>query len=73
MSALAAVVEAWRRGERELAPITALLGVRPVSLGDGKAVVELRADARLRNAMRTLHGGGPATSSTWRGGLPSPP
>ena len=57
MSALAAVVEAWLRGERELAPITALLGVRPVSSGDGQAVVELVADARLHNAMGTLHGG----------------
>lgn len=57
MSALAALVEAWRRGERELAPITALLGVRPVSLGDGEAVVELGADARLHNAMGTVHGG----------------
>ncbi len=50
-------MEAWLRGERELVAITALLSVRPVSLGDDEAVVELDADARLHNAMGTLHGG----------------
>ena len=57
MSRLAAVVAAWLAGERELAPITALLGVRPVSMGEGEAVVELDAGERLHNAMGTLHGG----------------
>ncbi len=57
MTRLAALVEAWLAGERELAPIATLLGVRPVSLGAGEAVVELLAEARLQNAMGTLHGG----------------
>lgn len=57
MSKLAAVVEAWLAGERELAPIVGLLGVRPVSLGGGEAVVELDASERLHNAMGTVHGG----------------
>ena len=57
MSRLAAVVQAWLAGERELAPITGLLGVRPVSLGEGEAVVEMTASERLHNAMGTVHGG----------------
>jgi uncharacterized protein (TIGR00369 family) len=51
------LVRRWRGGETELAPITALLGVRPVSLGDGEAEVEMIADARHHNAMGTVHGG----------------
>ena len=46
-------VAAWLAGERELAPITELLGVRPVSLGNGEATVELVAGSRLHNAMGT--------------------
>lgn len=57
MSQLAALVEAWLAGKRELAPIATLLGVRPVSLANGEAVVELDASARLHNAMGTVHGG----------------
>src|SRR4030095_12453088 len=44
-------------GELELAPITELLGVRPVSLGDGEARIELTTGKRLHNAMGTVHGG----------------
>lgn len=54
---LAAYVERWRSGEIELAPITGLLGIRPVSLGDGQAVVEMEAGERFHNAMGTVHGG----------------
>lgn len=54
---LAGYVERWRAGELELAPITGLLGIRPVSLGDGAAEVEMSAGERLHNAMGTLHGG----------------
>ena len=57
MTRLAALVEAWLAGQRELAPIATLLGVRPVSLGEGEAVVELVAGERLHNAMGTVHGG----------------
>jgi uncharacterized protein (TIGR00369 family) len=57
MSGLSQVVESWLAGERELAPITGLLGVRPVSLGDGEARLELTTGERLHNAMGTVHGG----------------
>lgn len=39
-------VERRRRGELELAPITGLLGVCPVSLGNGDAEVEMTAGDR---------------------------
>jgi uncharacterized protein (TIGR00369 family) len=57
MSRLSKYVEKWLAGELELAPITALLGVRPVSLGEGEARIEMTAGERLHNAMGTLHGG----------------
>ena len=57
MSRLAQLVQAWLAGERELAPITELLGVRPISIGTGEAVVELTAGPHLHNAMGTVHGG----------------
>jgi len=54
---LSDLVEKWLAGDLELAPIATLLEVRPVSLGDGEARVELPASNRLHNAMGTLHGG----------------
>lgn len=57
MSKLRELVEKWLAGEIELAPIATLLQVRPVSLGEGEARVELSATERLHNAMGTLHGG----------------
>jgi uncharacterized protein (TIGR00369 family) len=57
MSQLSRFVEKWLAGELELAPITTLLGVRPVALGEGEARVELTASERLHNAMGTVHGG----------------
>ena len=57
MSRWAEHVERWRAGELELAPITGLLGIRPLSAGDGRAELEMDAGARLHNAMGTLHGG----------------
>jgi len=57
VSRLGDTVARWLAGEIELAPITKLLGVRPVAIGDGRAEVELAADERLHNAMGTLHGG----------------
>lgn len=57
MSDLAAYVERWRAGEIELAPITGLLGIRPVLLGDGEAEIEMTVGERLHNAMGTVHGG----------------
>ena len=57
MSKLSELVEKWLAGEIELAPIATLLQVRPVSLAEGEARVELSATDRLHNAMGTLHGG----------------
>ena len=57
MSRLSRYVEKWLAGEFELAPITALLGVRPVALGAGEARVELTTGERLHNVMGTVHGG----------------
>ncbi|HWM90137.1 MAG TPA: PaaI family thioesterase [Thermoanaerobaculia bacterium] len=57
MSKLAKYVEKWLAGDLELAPITAFLGVRPVSLGEGEARIELTAGEHLHNAMGTVHGG----------------
>jgi uncharacterized protein (TIGR00369 family) len=57
MSQLSRYVEKWLAGDLELAPITKLLGVRPVSLGEGEAKIELTAGKHLHNAMGTLHGG----------------
>lgn len=57
MSQLSDYVVKWLAGELELAPITSFLGIRPVSLGDGEARIELTADRRLHNAMGTVHGG----------------
>lgn len=57
MTSLADFVHRWQSGEVSLAPIVELLGIRPVELGDGRAVVEMDADARLHNAMGILHGG----------------
>ena len=50
-------VERWRAGELELAPITGLLGIRPLSFGDGRAELEMDAGPHLHNSMGTLHGG----------------
>lgn len=57
MSHLSTYVEKWLAGDLELAPITKLLGVRPVSLGEGEARIALTAGEHLHNAMGTLHGG----------------
>jgi uncharacterized protein (TIGR00369 family) len=57
MSRLSRYVEKWLAGELELAPITQLLGVRPVALGEGEARIEMTAGAVHHNAMGTVHGG----------------
>ena len=57
MSRLADHVRAWLAGEVELAPITALLGVRPLAVEAGLARIEMAVDAHLYNAMGTVHGG----------------
>lgn len=57
MSRLADYVRKWLAGDLELAPITQFLGVRPVSLGEGEARIELTAGKNLHNAMGMVHGG----------------
>lgn len=57
MSQLSQYVEKWLKGDLELAPITEFLGVRPISLGEGEARIELTSGERLHNAMGTVHGG----------------
>lgn len=57
MSRLADYVRKWLAGDLELAPITQFLGVRPVSLGEGEARIELTTGKNLHNAMGTVHGG----------------
>jgi uncharacterized protein (TIGR00369 family) len=57
VSKLSQFVEKWLAGDLELAPITAFLGVRPVSLGEGEARIEMTAGERFHNTMGTVHGG----------------
>jgi uncharacterized protein (TIGR00369 family) len=57
MSDLSRYVAKWLAGGLELAPITKFLSVRPVSIGDGEARVEMTTGDRLHNAMGTVHGG----------------
>jgi uncharacterized protein (TIGR00369 family) len=57
MNQLSQYVEKWPAGDLELAPITKFLGVRPLSLGEGEARIEMTAGNHLHNAMGTVHGG----------------
>lgn len=38
-------------------PVAVLIGIRPVSFGNGEAVFEMKADRRHHNPMGTVHGG----------------
>ncbi len=49
-------VAGWR-GDAPVAPVGKLIGFRPTSIGDGKAVFELEAGPQHANPMGTLHGG----------------
>ena len=57
MTRLSDFVHQWLAGKVPLAPITTLLEVRPVSIGEGEARVELTATERLHNNLGTVHGG----------------
>ncbi len=57
MTTLSDSVEGWLAGRHDLAPIATLLQVRPVTLREGEARVELTVNERLHNAMGTVHGG----------------
>jgi uncharacterized protein (TIGR00369 family) len=50
------VIAGTRAGE-VVAPVGGLVGFRPVSIEDGKAVFELEAGPQHANPMGTLHGG----------------
>ncbi len=45
------------RGDEAVAPVGKLIGFRPRSVGEGKAVFELQAGPQHANPMGTLHGG----------------
>ena len=45
------------RGEGPAAPVAALIGFRPLSIGRGEAVFQLDAGPQHANPMGTLHGG----------------
>jgi len=51
------LLEDWRAGNAELAPIVGLVGIRPVSFSEGRAELALAAERRHHNAMGTVHGG----------------
>ena len=57
MTKLADLVGSWLAGERELAPISTFLEVRPVALAEGEARVEMTVTSRLHNNLGTVHGG----------------
>lgn len=48
---------AWQRGEMQLAPVTELLGIAPVSIGAGRAELAWPATSAHHNVMGTVHGG----------------
>lgn len=50
-------VEAWRSGERPLAPVTTLLGVEPVDIGEGRAAVAMEVGEAHHNPYGSVHGG----------------
>jgi uncharacterized protein (TIGR00369 family) len=51
------IFEAWRRREAELAPVTELLGIRPLAIADGTASLSLEADPRHHNPFGAVAGG----------------
>jgi uncharacterized protein (TIGR00369 family) len=57
MTAFKDIIEKWMKGETELAPVTKLLGIKPVSWEEGRARVEMRAGSAHHNALGTVHGG----------------
>lgn len=52
-----ALLEAWARGESELAPVTRLLGITALEIGDGFARLAMPAGPAHHNAFATVHGG----------------
>lgn len=52
-----AAVDAWRRGQRPLAPVTTLLGVVPVDVAQGRAAVAMEVSREHHNPYGSVHGG----------------
>jgi uncharacterized protein (TIGR00369 family) len=50
-------LQAWMRGEAELAPVTALLGIAPLEIGGGVTRVAMAIREAHLNAFGTVHGG----------------
>ena len=55
--AVFAMFSSWERGEFELAPVTDLLGIRPVEIGEGRATLAMEAGKSHHNVFGTVHGG----------------
>lgn len=55
--AVFAMFASWKRGEVELAPVTGLLGIAPVEIGEGRAALEMDAGKAHHNVFGTVHGG----------------
>ena len=49
--------EAWQRREVELAPVTELLGIRPVAIGEGTASLSMEAGGPHQNPFGAVAGG----------------
>lgn len=56
-AALLDAFAAWQRGEIDAAPVTQLLGVEPVEIGEGRAVVRMSAGPSHHNPFGSVHGG----------------
>lgn len=55
--AVFAAFDAWKRGETALAPVTELLDISPVEVGEGSAAISMPAASKLHNAFGAVHGG----------------
>ena len=51
------ILDKWLSGQIELAPVTELLGIKPVEVSENFAVLEMQAGKEHHNALGTLHGG----------------
>jgi len=51
------IIGQWFQGKSELAPITKLLKIKPVTWAEGNAVITMSAGSEHHNAMGTVHGG----------------
>ena len=47
----------WKNGETDLAPVTKLLGIKPIEYKKGSAKVAIEVGPLHHNALGTVHGG----------------